>query len=103
MQVALQSQLAGEPRALLNDCLVGAWIDDIIPSGQVDENGFPVANNPNQAILLSSGDLDEAVSTAVALGDDAADADVIGTAFEKIDSFRAGVLGGLSACQARIG
>jgi predicted metalloprotease len=102
VQVSLQSQLTGEPRALLNDCLVGAWIDDIIPSGQVDENGFPVANNPNQEIILSSGDLDEAVSTAVALGDDASDSDVIGTAFEKIDSFRAGVLGGLSACQARI-
>jgi predicted metalloprotease len=102
VQVALQSQLSGEPRALLNDCLVGAWIDDIIPSGQVDANGNQVANNPNQEILLSSGDLDEAVSTAVALGDEASDTNVIGTAFEKIDSFRAGVLGGLSACQARI-
>ena len=62
-----------------------------------------MANNPNQQILLSAGDLDEAVNTAVLLGDEATDTDVNGTAFEKIDSFRAGVLGGLPACQNRIG
>ncbi len=103
MQVALQSQLTGEKRVLLNDCLVGAWIYDIVPSGQVDESGFPIANNPAQEIILSAGDLDEAVITAVALGDEASSTDVNGSAFEKIDAFRAGVLGGLQACQNRIG
>ena len=102
VQVALQSALSGEPRALLNDCLVGAWIIDIVPSGEFDTDGRPIANNPNQTILLSAGDLDEAVITAVALGDEASDTDVVGTAFEKIESFRAGVLGSLSACQRRI-
>ena len=103
VQVALQSTLAGEPRVLLNDCLVGAWIVDIIPSGEVDAEGRQLANNPNQTILLSAGDLDEAITTAVLLGDEAAAINVNGTAFEKIDSFRTGVLGGLPACQDRIG
>lgn len=101
VQVALQSALAGEPRALLNDCLVGAWIVDIVPVVNADNTIGP--RNPNQEILLSAGDLDEAVITAVALGDEASSTNVVGTAFEKIDSFRAGVLGGLQACQDRIG
>ncbi|MFN8023841.1 MAG: neutral zinc metallopeptidase [Acidimicrobiales bacterium] len=101
VQVALQSQLSGEKRVLLNDCLVGAWIVDIVPVADAQGNLGP--RNPNQQILLSAGDLDEAVITAVALGDEASNTDVRGTAFEKIDSFRAGVLGGLDACQQRIG
>ena len=103
VQVALQSSLAGEPRELLNDCLVGAWIVDIVPTGEFTAEGRPIARNPNQEILLSAGDLDEAVITAVALGDEASTTDVVGTAFEKIDAFRAGVLGGLPSCQNRIG
>jgi hypothetical protein len=39
----------------------------------------------------------------VVLGDEASNTDVLGTAFEKIDAFREGVLGGLPACQARLG
>lgn len=101
VQVALSSALTDEERALLNDCLVGAWIRDIIPTVQPD--GTISATNPDQEILLSAGDLDEAVSTAVALGDEASDTDRNGTAFDKIDAFRAGVLGGLQACQDRIG
>ena len=101
VQVALQSQLVGEPRELLNDCLIGAWIVDIVPV--VDQAAGTIGpRNPNQEILLSAGDLDEAVITAVALGDEASTTNVVGTAFEKIDSFRAGVLGGLAGCQNRI-
>lgn len=102
VQVALGSGLAGEPRELLNDCLVGAWIIDIVPSGEFDVEGNPLANNPNQRITLSAGDLDEVVLTAVALGDEATSADVRGTAFEKIDAFRTGVQRGLPGCQELI-
>ena len=102
VQVALQSSLTGEARVLLNDCLVGAYLLDVLPSGQDDANGNLVANNPNQNIILSAGDLDEVVSTAVLEGDPSSDTDRLGTAFEKIDAFRAGVTGGLGACQARI-
>lgn len=101
VQVALQSALQGEARELLNDCLVGAWIIDIVPVPNPDGTLSP--RNPAQEILLSAGDLDEAVITAVALGDEASNTDVRGTAFEKIDSFRAGVNGGLQGCQNRIG
>jgi hypothetical protein len=38
------------------------------------------------------------VQTAILFGDLDADDDVIGSAFEKIDAFRTGVLGGLAAC-----
>jgi len=102
VQTALGSGLAGEPRELLNDCLGGAWVIDIIPTSY-DADGNPVANDPNQEILLSAGDLDEVVQTAVLEGDTATDLNVVGTAFEKIDAFRDGVLDGLAGCQARLG
>ena len=109
VQTAIGSPLTGEPRVLLSDCLVGAWIVDIVPAFDAagnplfDTDGNQLARNPNQQILLSAGDLDEAVVTAVVVGDDASNTDVLGTAFEKIDAFREGVLGGLPACQARLG
>jgi predicted metalloprotease len=109
VQTVIGSPLTGEPRVLLSDCLVGAWIVDIVPAfdangnPQVDAKGNLLARNPNQQILLSAGDLDEAVVTAVVLGDEASTTDMMGTAFEKIDAFREGVLGGLPACQARLG
>jgi hypothetical protein len=50
----------------------------------------------------SPGDLDEAVLAAITVGDPGAGDDRIGSAFEKIDSFRSGVLGGIPACIDRI-
>ena len=47
---------------------------------------------------MSPGDLDEAVRTAILIGDLDADDNVLGSPFEKIDSFRDGVIGGLNAC-----
>jgi len=101
VQTALQFPLQGEDRVLVNDCLVGAWILDIVPNGQ-DADGTPVATDPNQEILLSAGDLDEVVSTAVLEGDVASTTNVRGTAFEKISAFRSGVQGGLAGCQTLI-
>jgi hypothetical protein len=76
---------------------------DIVPSG-IDAERLPGRDNPAQEILLSAGDLDEVVITAVLEGDEAArPTPTVGTAFEKIDAFRDGVLGGLQACQARLG
>ena len=103
VQVALGSGLTGEPRVLLNDCLVGAWLVDIVPNMNPTDPTSIEPINPNQQIVLSSGDLDEVVLTAVILGDEATDTNVVGSAFEKIDAFRAGVLGGLSGCQNRLG
>ena len=100
VQTALGFTLTGEPEVLLNDCLVGAWLVDIVPVSGTDP---PEATNPSQEILLSAGDLDEVVLTAILLGDAATNTDLVGTAFEKIDAFRTGVLEGLGGCQARLG
>jgi len=91
VQALLGSTLEGEPRALLDDCLTGAWVRDNLPP---QPEGRP--------LYLSAGDLDEAIVTAIARGDPSTDTDVNGSAFEKTDAFRAGVLGGMQACQDRI-
>ena len=101
VQTALKSALATDKRVLLSDCLVGVWITDIIPT--VDAQGNVGPTNPKQEISLSPGDLDEAIVAAMALADPSADTNKAGTAFEKVDAIRAGVLGGMNACQARIG
>lgn len=100
VQSALGFGFTGEPQSLLSDCLVGVWLFDIAP---VSGSNPPEKKNPDQNILLSAGDLDEVVLTAVLLGDPATETNVVGTAFEKIDAFRAGVLDGLPGCQERLG
>ncbi len=98
VQAAAGGTLTGEPRVLVNDCLVGAYLNSVLPSATPDVDGNQVANDPNQTIILSPGDLDEVVKTAVLFGDVASDTNNLGTAFEKIDSFRKGVIGGLNVC-----
>ena len=56
----------------------------------------------SRAGQVSPGDLDEAVLAAITIGDPGFGDDRIGSAFEKIDSFREGVLGGIPACTERI-
>ncbi len=95
-QILLGSPLTGEPRALANDCLVGAWTADMLPGRELrPEEG-------ESRGLISPGDLDEAVLAAITLGDPGLHDDRIGSAFEKIDSFREGVLGGIPVCTERI-
>jgi len=93
-QRALGSSLDGEARELANDCLAGAWVRSVIP---VDLQ-LPLPRAEGRTAAVSPGDLDEAIRTAIVIGDLGADDDVIGSPFEKIDAFRAGVLGGLDAC-----
>jgi predicted metalloprotease len=92
-QQALGSSLAGEERALLSDCLTGAWVADLIPDTQGSTTRGP---------HIESGDLDEAIETALVVGDDTSTDDVRGSGFEKIASFREGVLDGIQACTARL-
>ncbi len=91
VQTAFQSALEGEPRALFDDCLTGSWVRDIVPPLPEDRELF-----------LSAGDLDEAVLVAIIRSDESTDTNVRGSAFEKIDSFRVGVLGGVDACAATL-
>ncbi len=104
VQHDLGSDLTGEARALLNDCYTGAWVRDITPTddgatprNQRDDDGDGVADS---TVATSPGDLDEAIRMTILLGDIGVNVDQIGTAFEKIDAFRTGVLGGLTACRA---
>lgn len=90
IQNALRSHLQGEPRALFNDCLTGAWVAFIVP---------PIPAARTNTLALSAGDLDEAVITAIARSDESTDTNVNGSAFEKISAFRTGVLGGLNLCR----
>ena len=92
------STLQGEARALLNDCYAGAWVRDITPDdlgrttrNQVDSDGDGV---PDSTVVTSPGDLDEAIQMVILLGDTGADVNRVGTAFEKIEAFRTGVLTG---------
>ncbi len=89
VQTQLGGSLGGQDRALATDCLIGAWTQDTIPPGSGD---------PNQALFVSPGDLDEAVSTALIFGDEGQNDDIVGSGFEKIASYRVGVLGGVEAC-----
>ncbi|MEY2524166.1 MAG: hypothetical protein QOJ66_2731 [Ilumatobacteraceae bacterium] len=96
IQIATNSQLTGKNRILLDDCYTGAWVRDDIPP-------LPADRDPAESIALSAGDLDEAVVTAIARSDDSSAADTRGTAFEKVDSFRSAVIGGIGACKSRGG
>ena len=90
IQTALNSQATGEPRALYSDCLTGAWVGFIVP---------PIPRDRENQLVLSAGDLDEAIVTAIARADERVDTDVNGSAFEKITAFRTGLLGGLNVCR----
>jgi predicted metalloprotease len=94
-QLALGSPLQGEPRHLIGDCMTGGWAQTIVP----DENG----RTPRGDATIEPGDLDEAIQTALVVGDEGANDDVLGTGFEQIASFRQGVLSGLEACTSQIG
>jgi predicted metalloprotease len=94
-QVVSGSAASGEQRALLNDCYAGAWVRDITP----DETGR--TGRTTSDVSSSPGDLDEAIRMAILVGDEGASVDRVGSPFEKIESFRVGVLGGIEACQAR--
>jgi predicted metalloprotease len=66
------------------DCLAGSWTNDILTRADQD------------TLRLSPGDLDEAVQALLAFG---RASDGTGpTAFDRIASYRSGVLKGLSAC-----
>ena len=62
----------------------------------------PIPEDREISSQLSAGDLDEAIVTAIARSDESTDTNVNGSAFEKIDAFRTGVLGGLNVCRNEI-
>jgi hypothetical protein len=99
VQGALDSDLVGEPRALLNDCLTGGWVKTVTPIDFALPQPRLAARD---SVRISAGDLDEAIQTVLRLGDAGVDDDVIGNAFEKIDAFRTGVIEGTDTCLAQL-
>ena len=99
VQDALGSDLTGEARALLDDCLTGGWVKTVTP---VDFALPQPRLATRDSVRISAGDLDEAIQTVLLLADPGIDDDVIGNAFEKIDAFRTGVIEGTDACLARL-
>lgn len=96
VQQLLDSPLERSARAIGNDCLVGAWANDLDPRR-------PDRPGETGRAVISPGDLDEAVVAAIELSDARSDEDRLGGALDKIDSFRRGVLGGLDPCLELIG
>ena len=74
-------------------------------AGIYASSGFLV-NRENQQLVLSPGDLDEAVIAFLLTSDSSADlegAEVsVGTAFQRFDAYRSGFVEGLTACEAII-
>lgn len=93
MQIDLGSKLTCAKRALLDDCLAGAYTRTTIPTA---------SSQPDQ-VSVQAGDLDEAVKAAVTIGDDPSTEDKLGTGFGKVAAFRQGVLGGSDACKPLMG
>lgn len=87
VQATVGIVLDGVARALRDDCFSGAWVGANVPPATGDS-----------VVELSAGDLDEAVVTLIDRSDPDDLTDEAGTAFEKVDAFRTGVLGGLQAC-----
>jgi len=94
VQLSIDSNLVGEPRELLNDCLTGAWVKTVVP---IDFR-LPQPRSEDRLVSVSAGDLDEAIQTVILLADLSSSDNIVGSAFEKIDAFRQGVIGGLDAC-----
>lgn len=94
--LAVQDQLGAlgdDPKAenLAADCLAGSWAASVF-----------LGNRPDSGTLtLSPGDLDESVKALLvfssSMNEDNPDQ---GAGFERVDSFRSGVLGGVEACSA---
>ena len=95
-QISNGSALGGEARQLQNDCLVGAWVQTVTPD--FDTGLLPEPRDPERQASISPNDLTEAIQTAILIGDPTATTDILGSAFEKIDAFRRGALGGIGAC-----
>lgn len=86
VQNQLDVGLEGKERSLQADCMSGAWVGDLEARADAGLTEFQ----------LSPGDLDEGVTAFLRFGDQRADE--LGTPFERVDRFRAGLVEGLGAC-----
>ena len=90
MQQRLGVALTGKDRSLEADCLTGAWTHSTLPDQR----------QSSDTLQLSGGDLDEGIVAFLRFGsgDSASQSAQVGTVFDRVASFRLGVLQGVSAC-----
>ena len=67
-------------------------------TGMTVNRQLPEPRDEGRTSIVSPGDLDEAIRTAIIIGDLGANDNVLGSPFEKIEAFSDGVLEGLDAC-----
>lgn len=99
VQAALGYTLEGEDRSLISDCMVGAWVAGALTPP--DNFAGTTTTSPvhlQRTMSVSPGDLDEAVQTAIVIGDPGFQDDLKGSAFERIAFMRIGVLEGFAGC-----
>lgn len=77
---------------LRGDCFAGAWGSALLPGA----DGTSQSGNP---LVLSPGDLDEAVAVMLSFRSDA-DRERQGPGFDRVKAFRTGVVNGPGACAA---
>jgi predicted metalloprotease len=93
-QVQLGLPAEGKEQSLQADCMTGLYARSIAPE--------VAAGEPDSILLtISPGDLDEGIQDFVAYGD--ALVDDTGTAFERTDALRTGVVEGLQGCERDYG
>jgi predicted metalloprotease len=85
MQRHLDDARTGIERSLQADCMTGAWTGDVLTS-----------RDQNRHFYLSAGDLDEGLTALLRYG--GADPARTGSVFDRIASYRKGLLQGISAC-----
>jgi predicted metalloprotease len=96
--IAAQDRLGldgeGEEQSLQADCMTGVYARSIAPEVA---DGEP----DSTLLMISPGDLDEGIQGFIAYGE--ALADDTGTAFERTDALRTGVIEGLDGCERDYG
>jgi len=91
---AMQGRLAvpetGKDRSLDGDCLTGAWTRSTLPK----------EGDADRKITLSAGDLDEGIIAFLRFGagEGGDRVDQVGTVFDRVSSFRKGIMNGVEAC-----
>jgi hypothetical protein len=91
MQGRLGVQQTGKQRSLDGDCLTGAWTRSTLP---------PPDGDSDKVLTLSAGDLDEGVIAFLRFGagEEGNQTDQVGTVFDRVSSFRKGIMNGVAAC-----
>lgn len=91
MQGRLGVQETGKQRSLDGDCLTGAWTRSTLPAPDGDTD---------KELTLSAGDLDEGVIAFLRFGagEEGNQTDQVGTVFDRVSSFRKGIMNGVAAC-----